>query len=230
MNNKTKTPWTSLEITKVVLGAITPLAIFVLGLAVTQSTRSSDDALRQAETNRIRAEQRQNAVQSLSRFIYERRARSEMLASALRRNVSLDEIVERKKLYDDAYVRWNTNHQANLLLVRQLLGEKQYSDFEALLEFQLVGNIFAPLDQCLTAAYDRRLGGVPGGALLEQCSARQLIQRALDCGYALTDELFKLSDTDTETSRVVASQVIADRCETLPNRTLQPTGDLPSIK
>ena len=181
---KPKATWNSLEITKVILSGLTPLLIFVLGFVVNQSIRSRDDVLKQAETNRLRSEQRQTAVQNLSRFIYERRARAEMLASALRRNVSLEEIIERKKLYDDVYVRWNANHQANLLLVRQLLEEKQYSEFEALLEFHLVRNIFAPLDQCLTSAYDRRLGGALGGATLEQCSARELIQRALDCGYA----------------------------------------------
>lgn len=53
-----------------------------------------------------------------------------MLAASLRRNVSLPEIVERKKLYDDAYFKWNTNHQANLLMIRQLRDEKVYSDFE----------------------------------------------------------------------------------------------------
>jgi hypothetical protein len=219
-----KTPWNSLEVTRVVLGGLTPLLIFVLGFVVNQSIRSRDDVLTQAEQDRVRSEQRQNAVQSLSRFIYERRARAEMLASALRRNVSLEEIVERKKLYDDAYVRWSTDHQANLLLVRQLLEEKQYSKFEELLECHLVGNIFAPLDQCLTAAYDRRLGGAAGGATLEQCSARQLIQRALECGYALTDELFKLSGAATESGRAVATQVIVSRCDAPSNPPPQPTG------
>jgi hypothetical protein len=219
-----KTPWNSLEITKVALGGLTPLLIFALGLIVNQSIRSRDEVVKQAETARIRSEQRQAAVQNLSRFIYERRARAEMLAASLRRNVSLEEIIERKKLYDEVYVRWNTNHQANLLLIRQLLEEKQYSEFEALMEFHLVRRIFTPLDQCLTSAYDRRLGGAPGRVPLEQCSARELIQRALDCGYALTDELFKLSGADTPSGRTVATQEIVGRCESPSNTPLQPTG------
>ena len=124
-DNASKTPWNSLEVTKVVLGGLTPLLIFVLGFTLNQSLRSRDAVLKKAEEARARSEQRQNAVQSISRSIYERRSRAELLASALRRNVTLEEIVERKKLYDEAYVRWNTNHQANLLLVRQLLEEKQ---------------------------------------------------------------------------------------------------------
>ena len=227
-DNASKTPWNSLEVTKVVLGGLTPLLIFVLGFTLNQSLRSRDEVLKKAEEARARSEQRQNAVQSISRSIYERRSRAELLASALRRNVTLEEIVERKKLYDEAYVRWNTNHQANLLLVRQLLEEKRYSEFEALLEFHLAANIFAPLDQCLTAAYDRRLGGVAGSATLEQCSARQLIQRALDCAYAFTDELFKLSGADaTVSGRAVATQVIVSRCDARSDTPLQPTSAAP---
>jgi len=207
-----KPVWNSLEITKVVVSAITPMLIFILGLMLTESVHKRDEALKNAESQRIRSEQRQAAVLNLSRFIYERRARAEMLASSLRRNVSLAEIVERKKLYDDAYVKWNTNHQANLLLIRQVLDEKQYSEFDSLLEFHLVGDIFAPLDACLTSSYDRRLSSPSGAAVLDQCSAKILIQAALDCGYAFTDELFKLSDENSADGRAVASKNIEDRC------------------
>jgi hypothetical protein len=206
-------PWNSLEVTKVVLGALTPILLFLLGYTVNESIRSHERAAAEAESRQTRAEAREIAVQSLSRFIYGRRARAEMLASALRRNASLDEITERKRLYDEAYVTWNTNHQANLLLVRQLLGDRQYSDFESLMEFHLVRDIFAPLDRCLTTAYDQRVAGRPATATLDQCSAALLLQRALDCGYAMTDELFKLSGGDPDAgARGVATQTIASQC------------------
>lgn len=193
--------WNSLEITKIAVGALTPLLIFVIGIVVNQSIRSRDQA-----------DQRQAAVQTLSRFIYERRARSEMLASGIRRAAAKEELEERKRLYDEAYVQWNTNHQANLLQIRRLLNEKQYSDFEALMEFQLVTRIFKPLDECLTSAYDNHRSGTLGATTLDQCGARELIQRALDCGYAFTDELFKLSADDTLAGRDIASQEIIRRC------------------
>jgi F0F1-type ATP synthase membrane subunit b/b' len=63
------------------------------------SDRQSD-----IEKLRLAAESRRAAVQNLSRYMYERRARAEMLASSLRRNASKDEMKERKRLYDEAYV------------------------------------------------------------------------------------------------------------------------------
>jgi hypothetical protein len=205
-------PWNSLEIVKVILGGLTPLVIFVLGYLLNESIRSSEKAQKDAELQRQRTEARQVAVQNLSRYIYERRARAELLLSSLYRNVSLGEIVERKRLYDDVYVKWNANHQANLLLIRQLLNEKEYSEFEALLEFHLVKNIFTPLDRCLTAAYDRRLTSGNVAVVLNGCGATRLVQAALDCRYALTDELYKLSSVSADsTSQSVASSLIAER-------------------
>jgi hypothetical protein len=101
---------------------------------------------RQSEIEQLRlaAESRKAAVQNLSRYVYERRARAEMLASSFRRGASKDEIRERKKSYDETYVKWNSNHQANLFLVRDVLQEDQYSYFEQVVEFLLVGQIFAP--------------------------------------------------------------------------------------
>lgn len=140
-----------------------------------------------------RSEARQSAVRDFSTFIYERRARAELLASALLRGAPQAEVTERKQLYDQTYVRWNTNHQANLLLIRQVLGEQGYSEFENLVEFRLVIKVFKPLDDCLTSAYDRRLRGGDPNPILRGCRATVLIQQALDCGYALTDELFRIS-------------------------------------
>jgi len=153
------------------------------------------------EIEQTKEEQRNNqlAVQNLAKRIYERRSRAELLASSLKRDVSEDEIIKRKSQYDEAYFKWNRDHQANLLLVRTVLGEKQYSDFEAMIEFHLVGKVFAPLDSCLTKAYDKRIK-TGGGAkeILSSCNSKTLLQQALDCGYALTDELFKLTEKEGE--------------------------------
>jgi hypothetical protein len=53
---------------------------------------------RQSEIEQLRlaAESRKAAVQNLSRYVYERRARADMLASSFRRGASKDEIRERK--------------------------------------------------------------------------------------------------------------------------------------
>ena len=167
---------------------------------------------RQSEIEKLRlaAEARKAAVQNLSRYMYERRARAEMLVSSLRRNVSQDEIKERKRLYDDVYVRWNSNHQANLFLVRDVLQEVQYSYFENVIEFDLVSKIFAPLDNCLTRAYDVELKDGDPNDILDKCNARGLLQQALDCSYAITDELYKISGGST--TQEAAARQISSRC------------------
>lgn len=205
--------WNSLDVTKLIVSVLTPLLLFWLGYLVSDATKQTDRTLKEIE--QIREDQRNNqlAVQNLAKRIYERRSRAELLASSINRNVSLDEIIKRKSQYDEAYFQWNKDHQANLLLVRSVLGEKQYSDFESMIEFHLVGKIFAPLDGCLTRAYDHRLKNDSSGKeILSSCKVSMLLQQALDCGYALTDELFKLTEQSEERQRIRASSIVTQRC------------------
>lgn len=218
--------WNSLELAKLLVGTLTAITLAVLGFLVNSNFREADEARataqrraestqRDLEAERTRISARQAAVSSLSRFIYERRVHSELLLSGLMRHakspttISLAEVVERKKLYDAAYVNWNTNHQANLLLIRQVLDSPFYSRFEALLEFRLVSQVFSPLDRCLTEAYDLSVRGQDPRALLETCKATSLVQRSLDCGYAMTDELFRLS---SPTEEAAAQSILESRC------------------
>jgi len=227
MNADGKSTWNSLEIAKLVVGMLTPILVFILGYQVNRSFREADVARiaaaeksqqlqKELDSARRTAETRQTAVSNFSKFIYERRVRSELLLSALQRHStnpveqSLKEIVERKRLYDDAYVLWNANHQANLLLIRQLLGSQTYSDFEGMVEFRLVKNTFTPLDSCLTQAYDLAVRGKDPRQLLKSCRATELIQRSLDCGYAITDELYKLSGAGEHADSAVS--IVGSRC------------------
>lgn len=230
MNTERKSAWNSLEITKLVVAMLTPLLVAIIGYQISRSFRKADEARAAAlieaqqlqkalEDNRRTSEIRQVAVSNFSKFIYERRVRSELLHSALQRHFanpaeqSKKEIIERKRLYDEAYVLWNANHQANLLLIRQLLGSNTYSDFEGMVEFRLVAKTFAPLDACLTRAYDLAIRDQDPRRLLKECNAMQLIQRSLDCGYAITDELYKLSSMANSASAQAAS-IVDRRCPT----------------
>jgi hypothetical protein len=227
MDNEAKNPWNSLEIAKLIVGLLTPLFVFVLGYQVNSSFRAADtrraEALeqnqklqRELEESKQLAQTRQAAVANFSRFIYERRVRSELLHSALRRHAesptedSRRELLERKRLYDEAYVNWNASHQANLLLVRQILGSASYSSFEGMVESRLVSQTFSPLDQCLTQAYDLAIRGEDPRPILKACEAKALIQRSLDCGYAITDELFKISGSSERTEGSVST--LDSRC------------------
>ena len=148
------------------------LATFCLsGIMGTLFTQWIIGRQREAEAARSESEARKQAVQNFSRYVYERRARAEMLASALGRGANLDEVKDRKKLYDEAYVSWNANNQSNLLLIREVLGASEYTYIERVVEVSLVGKIFRPLDGCLTRAYDAVVSpsvtevkpGTPGG-------------------------------------------------------------------
>jgi hypothetical protein len=103
-----------------------------------------------------------------------------------------------------------SNHQANLFLVRDVLGESQYSYFENVIEFSLVSRIFLPLGTCLTSSYDAKMHGEDAALAMSASKARNLIQQALDCGYAITDELYKISTGVTDQSR--AANEISRRC------------------
>ena len=227
MSDESKSPWNSLEIAKLFVGLLMPLALAFIGYLINTGFRDADDAradaLRQAEraqkeleVARQQAQTRQTAVGNFSHFIYERRARSELLHSALRRHAgaptedSKRELIERKRLYDEAYVNWNANHQANLLLVRQILGATNYSNFESMVEFRLVSKTFAPIDSCLTKAYDLAIRAKDPRPTLTECRATELIQSALDCGYAITDELFKLSGPGGKPQE--AESIVDARC------------------
>ena len=220
MSNREKGPWNSLEIAKLACGLLTPMLLFWIGHIAKDSLRAAEESRKQLEAQRQTGETRRAAIQALSRFIYERRVRAEMLASALRRNAerpvgaSKDELVKRKQLYDEAYVAWNANHQANLFLVRQVLGARDYSEFESIVEFRLVKQVFAPLDACLTRAYDRAIRDGDPRPELETCRAPELLQRALDCGYAITDELFKLATAGGDARQ--ARSIVDERCPAEP--------------
>lgn len=179
----------------------------VLGVAFSQWI---SDRAKEAEQARSETEMRKAAVQNLSRSIYERRARADMLASSFFLGAQLDEIKERKKLYDEALVRWNTNNQTNLFLVREVLRIDAYSFIESSVEFTLIDKIFRPLDVCLTQAYDAAISGNSAMSIVQECQVRKLLQDALDCGYAIADELYKLSSNATIPYR--AASEIAARC------------------
>ncbi len=197
--------WNSLEVTKIVASLLTPLLIFWLGFTANQYLDQSNAT-----------EVRKSSAQEFSRFIYERRVRAELLASALRRHstdpneISFKEVHTRKRDYDQAYASWNKNNLANLLAVRTILEIDEYSRLENLIEFRLVGGAFRPLDHCLTAAYDAAIRENNARKILEDCDVSGLLQVALDCGYAISDELYRLSEPKKDT--LLAESIIEQRC------------------
>ncbi|MHC1792063.1 hypothetical protein [Solidesulfovibrio sp.] len=216
-----KKVWNSLEVTKIVVSLLTPLLLFWIGFVVNKGIREveSNKIAEQKRVESIRS--RQQAVQSFSKYIYERRARAELLSSSLRRHEksplaeSYNELILRKRLYDDAYFNWNANSQANLFLIRQILQDDQYTVVEDIVEKNLILNILRPLDACLTQAYDNAIRGGDPAAILDNCDSKALLANALDCGYAVTDELYKLTTEDKTYDISSAKGIIEHQCRAM---------------
>ena len=195
-------PWNRVEIINIAITGFVPIIILVLGLLFNHRQTQVDDR-----------KDKQEAVQNVAKSIYERRTRAELLLSSIRRNVSKEELYLRKNQYDEAYFKWNRDHQANLLIVRSVIDETSYSHIESVIEFNLVSNIFKPLDRCLTNGYDHRIvSGESGEDILKKCGANYLLRMALDCGYAITNELHKVTSSVTEFQIEKSNSIISTEC------------------
>jgi hypothetical protein len=139
-----------------------------------------------------RATQRQEAIKLMSNLIYERRTRAGMVVSSMRRLADTDELKHRKRLYDEVYVDWNKNVRLNLFVIREVMGEKALSAFEQDFE-ELLIHPMSLIDNCLTKAYDLKLGGQDPLPVLEACQMPMLHQLVLDCGATFTNEVYKLT-------------------------------------
>jgi len=221
-----KSVWNSLEITKLVVSLLTPLLLFWIGFMTNKGIREveSDKISEQKRVENVRS--RQQAVQSFSKYIYERRARAELLSSSLRRHAksplaeSYNELILRKKLYDEAYYNWNANSQANLFLIRQILQDDRYTIIEDIVEKDLILNILRPLDACLTDAYDNAIRNGDPVVILDNCNSKVLLANALDCGYAITDELYKLTAEDSVYDISNAKEIIERQCRSMKSTTI----------
>jgi hypothetical protein len=139
-----------------------------------------------------RATQRQEAIKLMSNLIYERRTRAGMVVSSMRRLADTEELKHRKRLYDEVYVDWNKNVRLNLFVIREVMGEKALSAFEQDFE-ELLIHPMSLIDNCLTKAYDMKLGGQDPLPVLEACQMPMLHQLVLDCGATFTNEVYKLT-------------------------------------
>lgn len=146
-----------------------------------------------AQTYSVHQSRRQS-IETISNLLYERRTRAGMVASAIRRNADLDEIRQRKRAYDDAYVAWNTQALRHLFVIRDIMGDGAAGQASIEQEFQdiLVGAM-ADVDRCITKAVDARAGGGDGVAILAGCKMADLHQFVLDCGASFLNELDKLT-------------------------------------
>lgn len=153
------------------------------------------------------------SVESMTNLIFERDTRAGLVASSIKRHTDINELKERKKQYDEIFVRYNSYLQSNLFNIRDIFHTVEYTTFENLLEGP-VRDLFIAEDQCITSAYDVSLQQFVGATLsasseatsttvdfLQRCTkdpkigdlSFEAIHKAiLHCEYAFSDNLFRV--------------------------------------
>jgi hypothetical protein len=146
---------------------------------------------------------RRTSVQGMADLIYERRTRGGLVVSSIRRNAELEELRHRKRQYDDVFVEWNKRIQANVLQIREVMGVRETSVYESLMQDLLVPAL-TEMDVCLT-------------------------KFVLDCAKGFTDELYKMTRLTffslghSEREIAASSRRVREACTRIPAEpTVQP--------
>lgn len=142
-----------------------PLTTLVIGFLLTwgiggllTDKLKASNLENQRKSDQIR-EKRENgllAISKITELMYDRYTVSTLLASSLKRKAPLEELKERKKLYDESYLKWNKNLQITQLTVRGLTTDTAYSKIEAVIQHNLVPH-YQAIDSRLTNGFDARL-------------------------------------------------------------------------
>lgn len=175
----------------VLVVAISFLLSGVIGAAISYQF---NEAAKHRENDQREFLARQESVRTFSKLLYHRRVRAELLASSIIRGASETEIISRKNGYDQAYIEWNTNIQNSLFIAREIYKEDEYSLLENLVETRLVFGILSPLDSCLTRSFDEQMRNGGGSKVWINFNGKVLLNDVLNCGYALSEAMYRLSN------------------------------------
>jgi len=141
-----------------------------------------------------------------------------MLEAALHRRANVDELKDRKRLYDESFLAWGENLQANMLMIRQAMGSVRFSSFEGYVQNSYIP-IVRPYDSCVTRAYDLALREENPEVAFTNCKIRVLRKALLDCSYAITSGLYILvmseetgDDQEQEAAHVLVERSIPKGC------------------
>jgi hypothetical protein len=125
-------------------GFITTFLGFVLtGLLAAAFAKQLDNWAKQREVDAANRTRAVDAVKEISDLLYERRVRSVIYASALENGAREADVTPAKRAYEDAFARWNTKLQSNMLRVREISGGIG-SEERSLIEIQFI-NYLGPL-------------------------------------------------------------------------------------
>ncbi len=155
------------------------------------------------------------AVSEFSQLVYERRVRTELLASALSRRSAREELLARKAAYDEVYVRWNKEIPRNQLAMRDAFGNLEYSELETYVQYGLTPH-FSMLDKYVTAGFDALTRG--DDWRYDSGFVKTHLDSALECAYVITNRFwvaannFGRGDPESRASLEATRKELEDRC------------------
>jgi hypothetical protein len=179
------------------------------------------------------------AVSDISELVNERRARGELVVSAIRRGAPETEVVARKAAYDEAYIRWNTKVAGDVLRIRAAL-HWSHSRYEKYIDGLTNANIllhgidadvirqgqrpaaspglFSIMDACLTRAFDayRANSFTPSGQISEIltfCKFPEVYKQSIDCFSMIAEILYIAVNKMGAPSIPVSDQQVVDACK-----------------
>ncbi len=159
-------------------------------------------------------DERINAIEQFSRLVYRRYTIASMLESAFHRYTPLEEMRSRKATYDEIFLEWGSEFQAQMLGIRQVMSAVRFSEFESHVQFGLVP-LLRGHDQCMTTAYNRLLRNSFDRQEMIDCGVRDLRKNALNCSYAITSGLFiVVNDLQDGSEHSNLPQIVRDNIET----------------
>lgn len=211
-NENLTTSWKSraIELTK------HPIVLLVLGFLLTDmiGTRISENIQSQKEVVReieIQQQLRLESISEITELFYERYTLSSLLASSIKRDFSsLDELVDRKREYDETYKKWNTKLQAIQLRIREISNSKDYSEIESFVQYGLIPH-FTKLDELLTEDYDCKTTG-------KKCNydpqlVRNELDKCLACSYSISNFLWTMTRFEKDRKLIEdARRSLYERC------------------
>ncbi|GAB4021339.1 hypothetical protein [Spirosoma koreense] len=211
--------WSAHPITLLLLGF---LLTWGVGDILTNSIKRGElETQKRLEQIKAKQESGLAAVTKISELMYERYTTASFLASSLKRKAGLEEIKQRKNLYDEAYMKWNIQLQNTQLIVRNITSDSAYSNIEAYIQYGLRPH-YNMVDKHLTIGYDAALKGkdwnyskTPIGTQLTNC---------LDCCYAISNYLWIRTnlygnEQNSKSQLVKADKELARRCPKQPEST-----------
>jgi hypothetical protein len=180
------------------------ISFLLTGVAAAMFSKHLDDLSKAREWEFSARQRGIESVRIISDILYERRIRGVLVWSSISRNASIDELKDRKKSYDDAFVRWNSAIQSNMFRVREMFHAENHTGFELMYENNVSSLLFVQ-DSCLTSAYDSMISPddskhPPVDKVIADCiadhkppvSLGQINSTLQDCLYDFTNALYRI--------------------------------------